>query len=741
MPKKQSIKREQSPATNNATAIPSSNRSWMTKLYLPYLTIFALCFVVYGNSILNGYASDDGMVVVDNKFTLRGFGGIKDLLTHDAFVGAVGVDGEQLVSGGRYRPLSFVSLAIEVQLFGLNPAVSHFINVLLFALTCVLLYYLLSSLLHKPRDAPFYYKIAFVASVLFAAHPIHTEVVANIKGRDEIMSLLFALLATYAGLAYVQSQHIKYLAMGAVAYFMAIMSKENAITFLLIIPLTYYFFTKADAKNYLVTVALYVIPVALFLYLRATYTHSGLATESFEIFNNPFAYLPHTMEGICQRYATIIMTFLLYIKILIYPHPLTHDYYFNQIPIIGMTDPVFILSLIINGSLLVYAIKNISGKSVVAYAILFYFVSFSIVSNLPFTIGVLMNERFVFTSSVGFVMLLATFFASTRDKYHLSNTMSSTLLFAILFLYSVKTISRNPAWRDNMTLFQTDAKTSTNSAKAQMTLAGNIIKFAETNFDSLRVLGKLNPTLEMLDMDENASALPNDKLQIKLLEIAASRLKKSIEIYPDHALSLLTLGTVLYKVDHNNATEALSYYYKAIEKHKDPYFDALFEIGRIQLDEYHSPNAKETFIKALSIKPNDYACSFNLAKAYTSLNMNDSAIYWHQKVIASNPTFVLSYYNLGLLYGRQLHELDSSIKYMSKAIEYDPNVAEYYDNIGTAYGMKGKTEEVIKISLACLKKFPAYIPALKNLVVSYSLQNNIKMAAQYEAQIAQISKR
>jgi len=112
-----------------------------------YLIIFVLTFLLYGNTIRNNYALDDLIVITENKFTIQGFDGIKSILTEDMFMGYYG--NMSLVQGSRYRPLSLVTFAIEYQFFKKNPHVGHFINILLFAFTGILIFMVLSKLLIK----------------------------------------------------------------------------------------------------------------------------------------------------------------------------------------------------------------------------------------------------------------------------------------------------------------------------------------------------------------------------------------------------------------------------------------------------------------------------------------------------------------------------------------------------------------------------------------------------------------
>ena len=158
-----------------------------------YLLLFVIAFVFYGNTIPNHYALDDAIVITENQFTKQGFAGIDDILTHDSFTGFFGED-KKLVSGGRYRPLSIITFAVEYEFFGANPHVSHLVNVLLLWVTAMLIFIIFSRLFWHYETRPWYLSLSFLTALFFLAHPIHTEAIANIKGRDEIMALLFSLL-------------------------------------------------------------------------------------------------------------------------------------------------------------------------------------------------------------------------------------------------------------------------------------------------------------------------------------------------------------------------------------------------------------------------------------------------------------------------------------------------------------------------------------------------------------------
>ena len=150
--------------------------------YWQYLLIAVFSFALYANSIPNDYAMDDELVTQNHRLTSQGIKAIPEIFTSTYYSDKMGYAYD-------YRPIVHVSFALEHELFGESPHVSHFINVLLYVLLCVLLYITLKKFLPLPD-------IFLVAiTLLFTAHPVHTEVVSSIKNRDELLALIFGLAA------------------------------------------------------------------------------------------------------------------------------------------------------------------------------------------------------------------------------------------------------------------------------------------------------------------------------------------------------------------------------------------------------------------------------------------------------------------------------------------------------------------------------------------------------------------
>ena len=721
--------------------------------WVPYLFIFLFCCTLYSNTLWNKYAIDDTIVLTDNKFTKKGFGGIKDHFTHDMFEGFFGERGAKLVSGGRYRPLSMVSLSIEYEISRrikgdkrgeitekniimgdqdpyLFPVLNHAVNILLFAFTCILLFHILQIIIPKRysiKTPVGELGLAFFATMLYAAHPLHTEAVSNVKGRDEVMCMLLSLLALFATIKYAKTKNITHLIWGALVFFIALLSKENAVTFFAIIPLTYFFFTELKVKDYAITLGLYLIPFVVFLFVRSQFTQSGLTQDSPEILNNPFL-----LASTSQRYATTILTFLYYFKLLILPHPLTHDYYFNQIPYVDFGDILFILSFLVNGALVIYALMNLKKKSIASYAILFYFISFSIASNLLFTVGVLMNERFVYMSSLGFCILLSYLLIT-----YVKNQKAVLVSFVIILsLYSAKTFTRNFDWKDSFTLFRIDSHHSPNSAKIQTSVGGDLTKAADSDIPALRDSGMIKKFIKDLNpsaTDEELTYinnLPDSSIRNLLLDSSIAHLNEAVRVYQTHSNAWLLMGNALYKRYHN-LPQIIPIYEKAAAYRVGGYYDASFNLGIVYNESNMPLQAKNNLLKAYDAKPEQVECRYLLAQVYAKLNQQDSVEYWLSKGNEIRPIEAGDYYQVGTGFGKSAGNFPTAIAYLNKAVEMNPKVELYLEDLGVAYGLSGQFDLAIATSEKLIALNPKYPAAYMNLSVSYRNKGDKKLAEQY----------
>lgn len=459
------------PSKTVQPTIKTPKSSFFKENALALIILSVLVVALYISTVRFDYALDDTMVIVDNKFTQRGFDGIGDIFKYESFRGYFG-EKKNLLEGDRYRPLSIATFAAEVSLFGKgNKAAGHFMNILLYVLTAILMYRVLLFMFPSKNteggsEQKFaqLFSVPMIATALFIAHPLHVEVVANIKGRDEILALLGELGTLYFTFRYLNDKNTKYLLASFVAFLVGIFSKESAITFLAVVSLTAHFFTKASFGEKM-KVTLPVV-AGTFLYLLMRINAIGYLLDGKEVtdlMNNPFYGM-----SFGDRLATVFYTLLLYLKLHIFPHPLTHDYYPFQILKMSWTDWQSLLSLALHIGLVAVILRGWKNRTVWAYTAAFYLVTLSIVSNLVVSVGTFMNERFVYHASLGFCIAVAYLLMSVlnKSKENNKNVLGLGLASLLVIGFSVKTMMRVPDWKNGSTLNASAIINSPNSARS-----------------------------------------------------------------------------------------------------------------------------------------------------------------------------------------------------------------------------------------------------------------------------------
>jgi tetratricopeptide (TPR) repeat protein len=253
---------------------PKSGTRLQNTLFLNVL-VFVFAFALFANSIPNNYNLDDELVTINHHLTSKGISAIPEIFRSPYYKDEHGYSYE-------YRPVVLTSFAIEHQFFGDNPHVSHFFNVFLYALCCVLLYQVLLLLFNT------YSPILILAiTLIFAAHPAHTEVVCSIKNRDEILALLFSLLAFYAALKSVEKSHMWWILAVLLFSTLALLSKSTIVSFAFIIPLALVLFTDVSVFYLLAVSAALAIPASLLLTLNS---EVGRAAVALIILTAPFIF-------------------------------------------------------------------------------------------------------------------------------------------------------------------------------------------------------------------------------------------------------------------------------------------------------------------------------------------------------------------------------------------------------------------------------------------------------------------
>ncbi len=484
------------------------------KKNITFLSILIiLSFALYLRGINYDYVLDDKIVITQNEFTQRGADGIGDIFRYESFRGFF-KEKKDYLEGDRYRPFSIATFAIERTIFGKdNKTVSHFFNIFLYALTSILIFRVILQCFSNNSIKKNIQNIenqnnsllteggvrwlAFATALLFVAHPLHVEVVANIKGRDEIFAFLGEFSAWWAAFCFLDTRKIQYLFISFLTFCIGIFSKESTITFVLVIPLAAWWFRRASWGDLARIVAPLVAATVVYLVARSMALGTLFPAKQAvcDIMNDPFCNL-----SFAQKMATIFLTLGWYLKLLFVPYPLTHDYYPYHVPIVTWSDVRAWGSLVGLVGVKLWALWQLwrsrhtqTIPSLIAFAVLFFLITMTIVSNIFVPIGTFMNERFAYHASFGFCLALSYFLISQK---FLSN-YKWIILSGIAFLFSVQSFSRVADWKDENTLNKSAITVSHQSARANLFYG---ISMWQNDYMSRRE--KLSPTEKRLLLDK-----------------------------------------------------------------------------------------------------------------------------------------------------------------------------------------------------------------------------------------------
>lgn len=507
-----------------------------------------LSFLFYGNSISNGYSLDDELVTTTDKHhhenVEKGIGGIKAIFSSN-----YAIDGKQ---NYEYRPLVTYSYAIEWSLFSDSPnrpQISHFINVVLYGLCGFLIFFLVNQF-YKGTSTWF----SALITVLFIIHPIHSEVVNNIKNRDEILSLIFALLAAIQAFKWVDKQTWKHLLFGGIFITLSLLSKRSNLPFVVLIPLMLYFFRDFSIKKTGMVFGALLGGQLIFKFVKGLL----LVEEKTRLFS--YVENPLFQKGFAARIPVYFESNLFYVQKLVLPYPLNFYYGYNAVPIAGWKDWQFIIGAILMLIALFFAFKGLMKKNPISFAILFFFAAVGGAANLLSPMVGIVGERFVFTASFGFVFLVAlllvkAFKIKSDDTEFSSQKLLLPLAIVILpsFVFS---INRNKDWQSKKSLYLADAIRNGNSAKMYSLLG---TEYQEEAY-------KL----------QKESLYKNDEMMQKV-DSALLFYEKSISIFKNYESNQNNRGAMYYTF-YYDYLEAANSFKNSIELNKE-YYEGMLNIG------------------------------------------------------------------------------------------------------------------------------------------------------------------
>ncbi len=417
-------------------------RNNLLKIVIPLLGL-----LVYANTFQHGYTLDDIPIIEENQL-IRKPGGIPDLFTTHYWAGKPNANDK-----GLYRPLTMSTYAIQYRISGDNPHPFHWVNALLHALVCLMIILVLKRLFRSDF-------IAFGTAGIFAVHPIHTEAVAGIVGRAELLSLLFILLAIYL-FRKADGQKTRKLVLliaGAiVAAIAAALSKELGF-------LTPAFILFSYAERFTRKMKLEKYTRQLFGLITMSFFMMAFWAYRATVVGNTVAHELWREATTTERIATGLRTCLEYAGMLIFPASLSADYWSTEVPFTGFGNPLVWLALLLPVIALGTGWVLRQKSPAILWGVLFFGITLFPVSNIPFAIGVLKAERILYAPSFGFITALfgLLYMLFQQKKYR-------TWITGLVILYGLvlasMTWKRNPVWENNFTLSRATVVTSPQSPR------------------------------------------------------------------------------------------------------------------------------------------------------------------------------------------------------------------------------------------------------------------------------------
>ncbi len=553
----------------------------------------------YLNTIQNGFVLDDDVVYLKNKFVQEGISGIPAIFSHGFLYGFNQKNDQS------YRPIVLSNFAIEHQFFSNDPKIHHFFNALFYGIICLLLYRFLSLIIPEKNR----WLIIWIA-LIYAIHPVHTEVVANIKGRDELLHAIFYLLTLIHVLNWLKTDKNKNLYLGLFFCFLTCLTKEMGITLLATIPLTIYLVRDFKMKDLAMKVAFFSLPIILYFLIRNLVLDTIAFEEKMTIINNGIA----AAQNYGDQLATTLFIFFNYLKLLFFPHPLAWDYSFPHFQVQELSSPLILMLGIILLLIIVFSLREFFLKrNIIAFGILFFLTCFSIVSNFFVLIGATLGERFLFLPSIGFAISFVIGLWWVFEKLiprPLRKKSFALFLSCLIILGFIKTLDRNSEWESNESLFKAGVAATPNNSRAVSAYAStfraeaemsNNVQQRKTGFISAIKLYKESIALfnESSDVHYNLGV---SYMGIQQNELAKQSFHTCLKIDPNHLQALNNIGVIYFQ--SKNFIEAENYFKSCLRINAE-FQNALANLGAVYHNLGKIEKAKIYYDEALRINPND----------------------------------------------------------------------------------------------------------------------------------------
>ncbi|MBZ5535388.1 MAG: tetratricopeptide repeat protein [Acidobacteriia bacterium] len=509
-----------------------------------------------------------------------------------------------------YRPLTALTLAINYWISGALPDSFHLFNRLLHVFTSLGIFWVVRRLIPQ-RPA-----VAFLTGLLFAVHPVQTEAITYISGRADALAMV---LFVFAWLSFIwmrqTNSHLRPYLISVVLYFLALLSKESAITWLGVVLLTEWIYcSQREIKSFFRQLRQDFWRVYSG-YILATLVYAALRLAAFRgIAVTPTKFLvnPLVTASFSGRLLTSLKIFFLSIGQLLLPVQFSPDYSFNQIPILNRwTSLGALVVLSLTAVFLVFLVWTYNRSPDVFFCLAYFIITYSVVSNLLVVTGTIRADRLLYMPAFGFCLLGGLGMGYLEETVHRTkwkNPFRASVL-VILLLLAGRTVVRNGDWRDQLTLYLRAIHHFPNSVKIH------------------GYLGEQYFT------------------QNQLVE-AEVHYRKALSIYPDQPDLLNDMGALLTR--KGKSKEAIGYIQRALQLGVNDPKLARINLGQALQADGNFTGAIEQFDWALQQDPLNSVARLNKGNALYLSGHMDEAINEYRRILEIEPLNAAARKNLDL---------------------------------------------------------------------------------------------
>jgi Tfp pilus assembly protein PilF len=583
------------------------------------LVLIAVSALVFANSLRNGFVYDDHGLIERNE-TIRAWKSTFDGLT-------------------LYRPVRWITYALEYSVWGLNPVGFHLTN-LLIHVACTLLVYLFASAFLRSGTASLF------AALLFALHPVHTEAVNNVANRPDLLATLFVLLAVvlYAH----RSRSVLYYIASLVAFILGLLSKEAvSLTFpLLIVAFDWYFDRSGSIRSFFRKHLRYQAPYFAILVLNlivASYNRM-ISERVTEVSGHLEVSTATSGTSFAQMFGIASRAIASYVRLLILPVNMTAEYPFpDGAPLHAPAVFFSILLMIALVACIVWSYRRWHGAS---FGLLWVGLTLVPVANfIPLTPHFI-AERYLYAPSVGYCIVVAVLLQQLYDR-RFARIPPAFQRYAALFciaivcvISSLMTIRRNTDWESDITLWSKTVKQQPSSMIAYNNLgyAYQRAGMLDSAARAYRNASIINPTYVMSRYNLAGILVKRERYDEALEQYIAI-----VRIDPTFVRAYYGMGSIYaWKEQPERAIEAFG---EAVRRYPK-YAKAHYRLGMLYRSRGSLDRGIEHLRKAVECDPADGRAHYDLATAYFEKGLREQGIRAYRRAIGIDPRFSRPPYGL-----------------------------------------------------------------------------------------------